>query len=251
MIGAVVGDYFGGSTESLGVQIESAVALSRYELGWAAILVASMIGMAFYVAVALAERFVVRWHPSAGRSTSGHGCDGIGTRHNQGGSMKKVGSSGRRSPSPWRRWRSSVWPTAGSSSHKATKVTLQLKWVTQAQFAGYYAAQAKGYYKQVGLDVTLKPGGPDIIPEQVVLGGQARVRHRLAPSRFSTPRSGQGPRQHRSGLHHSGMTELTYKKSGINSIAQMKGKKYGVWIFGNEFEQEAALVKAGSIRRKT
>ena len=65
MIGAVVGDYFGGSTESLGVQIESAVALSRYELGWAAILVASLIGMALYAAVALAERFVVRWHPSA------------------------------------------------------------------------------------------------------------------------------------------------------------------------------------------
>ena len=65
MIGAVVGDYFGGSTESLGVQIQSAVALSRYELGWAAIIVASIIGMALYGAVALAERFVVRWHPSA------------------------------------------------------------------------------------------------------------------------------------------------------------------------------------------
>jgi NitT/TauT family transport system permease protein len=65
MIGAVVGDYFGGSTESLGVQIESAVALSRYELGWAAILVASVIGMALYATVALAERLVVRWHPSA------------------------------------------------------------------------------------------------------------------------------------------------------------------------------------------
>ena len=65
MIGAVVGDYFGGSTESLGVQIESAVALSRYEVGWAAILVASVIGMALYALVALAERFVVRWHPSA------------------------------------------------------------------------------------------------------------------------------------------------------------------------------------------
>ena len=64
MIGAVVGDYFGGSTESLGVQIQSAVALSRYELGWAAIVVASVIGSVLYGAVALAERFVIRWHPS-------------------------------------------------------------------------------------------------------------------------------------------------------------------------------------------
>jgi NitT/TauT family transport system permease protein len=65
MIGAVVGDYFGGSTESLGVQIQSAVALSRYEIAWAAILVASILGIVLYGAVALTERYVVRWHPSA------------------------------------------------------------------------------------------------------------------------------------------------------------------------------------------
>ena len=68
-----------------------------------------------------------------------------------------------------------VWAsgTAGASpakhqSAKLTKVTLQLKWVTQAQFAGYYAAVAKGYYKDFGLDVSLKVGGPSITPEQVV-----------------------------------------------------------------------------------
>ena len=61
-----------------------------------------------------------------------------------------------------------------TSSQKLTKVTLQLKWVTQAQFAGYYAAKAKGYYQKAGLDVTIKPGGPNIVPEQVVAGGQAQ-----------------------------------------------------------------------------
>ena len=50
---------------------------------------------------------------------------------------------------------------ADSSSPKLTKVTVQLKWVTQSQFAGYYAAKAKGYYKAAGLDVNLKIGGPD------------------------------------------------------------------------------------------
>lgn len=65
MIGAVVGDYFGGSTESLGVQIQSAVALSRYELAWAAIVVASILGSVLYGSVAAAERAVVRWHASA------------------------------------------------------------------------------------------------------------------------------------------------------------------------------------------
>jgi NitT/TauT family transport system permease protein len=64
MIGAVVGDYFGGSTEALGVQIVSSVSLAQYETAWAAILVASLIGIAFYAAVALAERLALGWHPS-------------------------------------------------------------------------------------------------------------------------------------------------------------------------------------------
>jgi NitT/TauT family transport system permease protein len=68
MIGAVVGDYFGGSTEALGVQIQSSVALGQFETAWAAILVASILGIAFYSAIAVAERFALSWHPSA-RST--------------------------------------------------------------------------------------------------------------------------------------------------------------------------------------
>ena len=69
MIGAVVGDYFGGSTEALGVQIVSAVSLAQYETAWAAILVASMLGIGFYATVALAERFALGWHPSIRRTT--------------------------------------------------------------------------------------------------------------------------------------------------------------------------------------
>jgi NitT/TauT family transport system permease protein len=64
MIGAVVGDYFGGSTDALGVQILSAVSLAQYETAWAAILVASILGIAFYASIALAERFALSWHPS-------------------------------------------------------------------------------------------------------------------------------------------------------------------------------------------
>ena len=64
--------------------------------------------------------------------------------------------------------------TAGAAG-AADKVTLQLKWVTQAQFAGYFVAQEKGYYEDAGLDVTIKPGGPDIAPPQVIAGGGADV----------------------------------------------------------------------------
>jgi NitT/TauT family transport system substrate-binding protein len=134
---------------------------------------------------------------------------------------------------------------AGTSSKKATHVTLQLKWVAQAQFAGYFAAEAKGYYKQAGLDVTLKLGGPDISPEQVVLGGGAEFGIDWFPSLLAQRDTGNDLVDIAQVFARSGTTEVTWKSSGINSFKKMKGKKFGVWILGNEFEQEAALVKAG------
>ena len=68
MIGAVVGDYFGGSTKALGIQIQSSVTLSQYEFAWSAILVASILGIAFYSAIALVERLALSWHPSMRRT---------------------------------------------------------------------------------------------------------------------------------------------------------------------------------------
>src|SRR5213080_4030565 len=115
---------------------------------------------------------------------------------------------------------------------KLTKVTLQLKWVTQAQFAGYYAAVEQGYYKNAGLDVTLKVGGPDITPEQVVLAGQAEFGLDWLPNLFATREKGGKIVSIAQVFNKSGMTELTWKSSGINSIKKMKGKKVGVWCCG-------------------
>jgi NitT/TauT family transport system substrate-binding protein len=135
--------------------------------------------------------------------------------------------------------------TARSHSAKLTKVTLQLKWVTQAQFAGYYAAAAKGYYKQAGLDVNIKVGGPDIIPEQVVAGGQAEFGLDWLPSLMSARDQGTKLINIAQVFARSGMTEITWKSSGINTIGKMKGKKVGNWLGGNEFELFAALSRAG------
>jgi NitT/TauT family transport system substrate-binding protein len=135
--------------------------------------------------------------------------------------------------------------TQMATSSKATKVTLQLKWVTQAQFAGFYAAKAKGYYSQAGLDVTLKVGGPTITPEQVVLGKQAEFGIDWVPSLLSFRDGGKKITQIAQLFSKSGMTELTWKDSGITTIAKMRGKKVGVWCCGNENELYAALVKNG------
>ena len=132
-----------------------------------------------------------------------------------------------------------------ATSTKATKVTLQLKWVTQAQFAGYYAAKAKGYYSQAGLDVNLKVGGPTITPEQVVLGKQAEFGIDWTPSMLSFRDSGKKIMSIAQVFSRSGMTELTWKDSGITTIGKMRGKKVGVWCCGNEPELYAALTKNG------
>jgi NitT/TauT family transport system permease protein len=64
MIGAVVGDYFGGDIDALGVQVISAVSVAQYETAWAAIVITSLMGLAFYGLVALAERLLLRWDPA-------------------------------------------------------------------------------------------------------------------------------------------------------------------------------------------
>src|SRR5207244_10843557 len=106
------------------------------------------------------------------------------------------------------------------TSTKATKVTLQLKWVTQAQFAGYYAAKAKGYYSQAGLDVNLKVGGPTITPEQVVLGKEAEFGIDWVPSLLSFRDSGKKIMQIAQVFSRRGMTEIGWEDSGVAALGQ-------------------------------
>jgi len=134
---------------------------------------------------------------------------------------------------------------ASTKSQKLTKVTLQLKWVTQAQFAGYYAAKAKGYYKAQGLDVRIKPGGPSIIPEQVVAGGQAEFGIDWLSSLMTSRDQGVNLVNIAQVFGKSGLTLITWKDTGINTVAKMKGKKVANWLGGNEFEVFAALAKFG------
>jgi NitT/TauT family transport system substrate-binding protein len=126
-----------------------------------------------------------------------------------------------------------------------TKVTLQLKWVPQAQFAGYYAAQDLGYYKAAGLDVTLLNGGPNITPEVVVASGHAQIGVDWLPSLLAARDKGTQLVNIAQVFARSGMTQLTWKSSGITQVSQMKGKKVANWLGGNQWELFAALTKAG------
>ena len=130
-----------------------------------------------------------------------------------------------------------VMLTAGLAfaAHAADKVTIQLKWVTQAQFGGYYVAQDKGYYSAAGFDLTIKPGGPDIATPQVIAGGGADVIVDWMPSALASREKGV-PLVHIAQIFKkSGMMLTCRKDSGIKSPSDFRGKTLGVWFYGNEY----------------
>ncbi|MCB1411134.1 MAG: ABC transporter substrate-binding protein, partial [Rhodobacteraceae bacterium] len=114
-------------------------------------------------------------------------------------------------------------------------VTLQLKWVTQAQFAGYYVALENGYYADEGLDVTIRPGGPDIAPVQVLMGGGADVMVDWMPSALAAREQGAPVVNIAQPFVRSGMMLTCLAESGITSPADFPGRTLGVWFFGNEY----------------
>ena len=134
---------------------------------------------------------------------------------------------------------------AFASTAHAEKVVLQLKWVTQAQFAGYYVAQEKGYYKAAGLDVVIKPGGPDIAPEQVIAGGGADVIVDWLPAALASREKGNNLVNIAQPFKHSGLMLTCRKDTGIKTPADLKGKTLGVWFYGNEYPFLSWMSKLG------
>lgn len=131
------------------------------------------------------------------------------------------------------------------AAQDAPTVRVQLKWVTQAQFAGFYAALNEGYYEEAGLNVEILPGGPDIGPQQVVASGGAEFGIDWIGS-FLAAREGGANVVHVAQIYQrSGMREVTWADSGLTTVADLQGKVVGVWGFGNEIPLKAALVKNG------
>ena len=123
----------------------------------------------------------------------------------------------------------------GSAAMAQDEVVLQLKWVTQAQFAGYYVAQDQGFYEEEGLEVTIKPGGPDIAPAQVIAGGGADVVLDWMPSALAAREGGLALVNIAQPFKSSGMMLTCRRDSGIESPEDFAGKTLGVWFFGNEY----------------
>ena len=132
-----------------------------------------------------------------------------------------------------------------SGAWAADDVTLQLKWVTQAQFAGYFVALDKGYYDEEGLNVTIKPGGPDIAPEQVIAGGGADVIVDWMAAALAARERGLPLVNIAQPFKHGGLELTCLKETGIASPADFPGHTLGVWFFGNEYPFYAWMAKLG------
>jgi len=132
-----------------------------------------------------------------------------------------------------------------TASFAGDPVTLQLKWVTQAQFAGYYVAKDKGFYSEEGIDINIKAGGPDIAPEQVIAGGGADVIVAWMGGALVAREQGVPLVNIAQPFKKSGLLMICPKDGPIKTEADFKGHTLGVWFFGNEYPFFAWMNKLG------
>ena len=134
---------------------------------------------------------------------------------------------------------------AAQSAMAADALTLQVKWVTQAQFAGYYVAKDKGFYKDAGIDITIKPGGPDVAPEQVIAGGGADVIVDWMGGALAAREQGVKLVNIAQPFKKAGLELICPKDGPIKTEADFPGHTLGVWFYGNEYPFFAWMNKLG------
>ena len=126
-----------------------------------------------------------------------------------------------------------------------SEVSLQLQWFTQAQFAGYYAAQALGFYDDVGLSVEILEGGVDIVPASVLDSGAADFAVSWVPRGLVPREEGTNITNIAQVFQRSATLQVSFADADIRDVADLEGRTVGNWGFGNEFELLAGLRKSG------
>ena len=121
------------------------------------------------------------------------------------------------------------------------KVTLSLNWLTQCQFAGYYAALENGYYEEEGIDLTIKPGAADINPIYLVNSGIADFGTKWISDFFNERDKGLEIISIAQILQDNGLVMIAKAKSGIKTPYDFAGKKIGIWLFNNETQFYAMM----------
>jgi NitT/TauT family transport system substrate-binding protein len=126
-----------------------------------------------------------------------------------------------------------------------TPVKLQLQWLPQGQFAGYFAAQELGYFEEEGLDVEIIPSGGDIVPQDALANGDVDYAIAWVPKVLGSIEQGANLTDIAQIFQRSGTLQVSMADSGIDSVDDFEGKKIGSWGFGNEWEIFAAMAAEG------
>ena len=243
VISALIAEYFGGPVGGLGKAITSAAASSNYPLAWAYVLGAIVLGLVFYVAALAVWR--------CGRTPAPRPELQAGQIHQEKEkSMKRRPGAGRRRAASAallgagrlrRRRAVSRSPSASASAaEELTKVKLQLQWVAQAQFAGYYAAVEQGYYEEEGLDVEIVEGGVDIVPQDVLSAGDVDYAISWVPKVLGSIEQGAKITDVAQIFERSATTQISFKDKNITDPAAPQGQ---------EGRQLGLRQRVGAVRR--
>ena len=131
------------------------------------------------------------------------------------------------------------------TTDELTPIKLQLQWLPQGQFAGYFAAQEQGFFEEAGLDVEIIPSGGDIVPQDALANGDVDYAIAWVPKVLGSIEAGANVTNIAQIFQRSGTLQVAWADSGIESVADFEGKKIGSWGFGNEWEIFAAMAEEG------
>ncbi|MFC8682440.1 ABC transporter substrate-binding protein [Microbacterium ureisolvens] len=133
----------------------------------------------------------------------------------------------------------------GGDTGELTEVKLQLQWLPQAQFAGYFAAVDQGFFEEEGLEVEIIPSGGDIVPQDALANGDVDFAIAWVPKVLGSIEAGANLTDIAQIFQRSGTLQVSWADSGIESVADFEGKRIGSWGFGNEWEIFAAMAAEG------
>jgi NitT/TauT family transport system substrate-binding protein len=135
---------------------------------------------------------------------------------------------------------------ASAAHAELAKASVRLKWLAQAQFAGFYVGVAKGYYKDAGIDLTINPGGPNLVAENLVASGADTFGLSGGEESLLSSRDKALPVVGLAVLHqHTPYGFVVKTDSPIKTFKDVRGKKVSIFFTGGQYVLYAMLAASG------
>ncbi len=133
---------------------------------------------------------------------------------------------------------------AGSSKASSTKITVQLDWFPEPEHGGLFQAQAKGWFREAGLEVTLVPGGPNALVNQRVGTGQAQIGQGESVTTLLDTHKGLPLLQVAAVFQNDPSVFLLHAENPVRDFKDLNGRKIMArpgWVFLDYLRQKYAI----------